>query len=67
VIVVFESEITGQLRLPFELGYAMDRYPVQGHTYALSARIERDGSLECIEYTVHRIELTNQDQSGLKL
>ncbi|RMV72880.1 Lipoprotein-related protein, YcsW superfamily [Pseudomonas caricapapayae] len=67
VIDVSETEITRQVPLPFELGYAMDRYPVQGHTYALSARIERDGSLEWIDDTVHRIELTNQDQSGLKI
>ncbi|AKF44915.1 MULTISPECIES: YbaY family lipoprotein [Pseudomonas] len=67
VIDVSETHITSQVPLPFELGYAADRYPIQGRSYALSARIEHDGKLIWINDTVHPVELTNQDQSGLKI
>ncbi|MDU8498294.1 YbaY family lipoprotein [Pseudomonas syringae] len=67
VIDVRETQITQQVPLPFELSYAAGRYPVQGRSYALSARIEHDGKLIWINDTVHPVELTNQDQSGLKI
>ncbi|MCL6306420.1 YbaY family lipoprotein [Pseudomonas syringae] len=65
VIDVSETEITHQVPLPFELNYAADRYPVQGHSYALSARIEHNGTLVWINDTVHSVELTHEDQKGL--
>ncbi|OSR76719.1 hypothetical protein BV326_00008 [Pseudomonas syringae pv. actinidiae] len=53
--------------MPFELGYAVDRHPLPGHSYALSARIEQEGRLIWINDTVHPIELTNENQNGLKI
>ncbi len=67
VVDVSETEITHQVPLPFELNYAADRYPVQGHSYALSARIERNGTLIWINHTAHLVELTNEDQKGLRI
>lgn len=62
-----KKTVTHQVPLPFELGYAVDRYPVPGHSYALSARIEHEGRLIWINDTVHPIELTTENQSGLKI
>ncbi|CAM3068070.1 hypothetical protein BZK31_18875 [Pseudomonas floridensis] len=67
VVAVSKTEITRQVPLPFELGYVADRYPVPGHTYALSARIEHDGRLIWADDTVHPVVLTGEDQSGLKI
>ncbi|KGS14566.1 putative lipoprotein [Pseudomonas coronafaciens pv. garcae] len=67
VIATCEKQIDHQTPLPFELGYAGNRYPVQGHSYAFSARIEHQGKLLWINDTVHSIELTDQNQSGLKI
>lgn len=67
VIATCEKQIDHQVPLPFELGYPEGRYPVQGHRYALSARIEQDGRLLWINDTVHPIELTGDNQSGLKI
>ncbi|MCR8718360.1 YbaY family lipoprotein [Pseudomonas syringae] len=62
-----KKTVTHQMPLPFELGYVFDRYPVPGHSYALSARIEHEGRLIWINDTVHPIELTHENQSGLKI
>ncbi|MBV1808658.1 YbaY family lipoprotein [Pseudomonas viridiflava] len=67
VIAVSEQEITHQVPLPFELSYVAHLHPQQGHTYALSARIEHAGQLLWINDTSHAVELADQDQSGLKI
>ncbi|KWS18782.1 hypothetical protein AL065_24635 [Pseudomonas amygdali pv. ulmi] len=59
VIDARETQITQQVPLPFELGYVAGRYPVQGHTYALSARIEHEGKLVWINVSVRPSHLPN--------
>ena len=66
VIAVSQTDVTRQVPLPFELGYNARLLP-QGRDYELEARIELQGRLLWINDRVHYVQLTDADQTGLKI
>jgi putative lipoprotein len=61
-----KGPINGQVPLPFHLTYDQKQIQ-QGHTYAVSARIEVDGKLLMISTERYTVDLTLEEKPPVKI
>lgn len=58
--------VIGDAGLAFQLSYAPSLIQ-SGHTYVLSARIEKDGALYMISKVAHKVDFESSDNSSLSV